>query len=183
MQYSYSRWISPILLLIDLYERTCISILRRNKMKSQFSGYKREWKWFDDRSGRWCNYSVSNHKSIDDAYNQGLPTVRFVFFQFLLEILHHDVAVCVKNTFDNFYFFNIKTINTFFLFRFTAGRRKYSINFHQLIQCNEESGNRRPIMATYTDNLTTTKPPQGKRNENFVTFIMHILLVSLLSLI
>uniref|UniRef100_H2YZN3 Uncharacterized protein n=1 Tax=Ciona savignyi TaxID=51511 RepID=H2YZN3_CIOSA len=92
------KWISPILLLVDLYERTCVSLARKSELRQHFHGYKREWKWFDDRSGRWCSYSASNHKSIDDAYSADLPGIRF-----------------------------------------TAGRRRYTINFLQLIQFNEES--------------------------------------------
>nr|CAB3254981.1 E3 ubiquitin-protein ligase HUWE1-like [Phallusia mammillata] len=117
------KWVSPIELLIDLYERTCVLLWRRKEIRDKYQGHKREWKWFDDRSGRWCSYSASNHKSIDVAYKAGLPSVRF-----------------------------------------TAGRRKYTINFHQLIQFNEESGNRRPIMATYAkdtskaESETTTQP-------------------------
>ncbi|XP_076800643.1 E3 ubiquitin-protein ligase HUWE1-like isoform X1 [Clavelina lepadiformis] len=102
------KWISPLVLLTDLYERTRHALRCRNELKKRYSGHKREWKWFDDRSGRWCSYSSSNHKSIDDAYVAGMPSVRF-----------------------------------------TAGRRRYTINFNQLIQFNEESGNRRPVMATY----------------------------------
>jgi len=71
------RWISPVILLIDLYERTCLYLERRKELAEKFRGYRREWKWFDDRSGRWCSYGPSNHKSIDEAYVSGLPSVRY----------------------------------------------------------------------------------------------------------
>lgn len=35
------------------------------------------WKWFDDSNGRWCKYSLSNNKTIDDAYQAGDVNVRF----------------------------------------------------------------------------------------------------------
>ena len=34
------------------------------------------WKWFDDSSGRWCKYSLSNNKTIDDAYQAGETNIR-----------------------------------------------------------------------------------------------------------
>lgn len=33
--------------------------------------------------------------------------------------------------------------------RFTAGRRRYNVSFQQMIQVNEESGNRRPIIVMF----------------------------------
>jgi hypothetical protein len=35
------------------------------------------WKWFDDRTGRWCTYASSNNKTIDDSYMNGDTTVRY----------------------------------------------------------------------------------------------------------
>nr|XP_026689880.1 E3 ubiquitin-protein ligase HUWE1-like [Ciona intestinalis] len=119
------KWISPVLLLVDLYERTCITLARKSELQRRFEGHRREWKWFDDRSGRWCSYSASNHKSIDDAYAANLPGIRF-----------------------------------------TAGRRRYTINFLQLIQFNEESGNRRPIMATYVKDSSLTDKDSNKKSKS-----------------
>lgn len=35
------------------------------------------WRWFDDRSGRWCSYSASNNSTIDTAWKAGETSVRF----------------------------------------------------------------------------------------------------------
>lgn len=35
------------------------------------------WRWFDDRSGRWCSYSASNNSTIDAAWRAGETSVRF----------------------------------------------------------------------------------------------------------
>ena len=74
----FYRWISPVLLLIDLYEQTCVTLGRRAIIKHKYHGYTREWKWFDDRLGKWCNYGVPNHKSIDEAYEAGEGSIRCV---------------------------------------------------------------------------------------------------------
>uniref|UniRef100_A0A803TFG8 HECT-type E3 ubiquitin transferase n=1 Tax=Anolis carolinensis TaxID=28377 RepID=A0A803TFG8_ANOCA len=65
------------------------------------------WRWFDDRSGRWCSYSASNNSTIDTAWKAGETSVRF-----------------------------------------TAGRRRYTVQFTTMVQVNEETGNRRPVMLT-----------------------------------
>lgn len=65
------------------------------------------WRWFDDRSGRWCSYSASNNSTIDSAWKSGETSVRF-----------------------------------------TAGRRRYTVQFTTMVQVNEETGNRRPVMLT-----------------------------------
>ncbi|XP_065656940.1 E3 ubiquitin-protein ligase HUWE1 isoform X2 [Hydra vulgaris] len=93
-------YLAPIILIFDHYERTSL-VWKRKKMQI----CSHIWKWFDDRSGRWCNYSASNNASIDTAYHSGESTVRF-----------------------------------------TSGRRKYMVLFNTLVQINEETGNRRPIM-------------------------------------
>uniref|UniRef100_F6XN27 HECT-type E3 ubiquitin transferase n=1 Tax=Ciona intestinalis TaxID=7719 RepID=F6XN27_CIOIN len=135
------KWISPVLLLVDLYERTCITLARKSELQRRFEGHRREWKWFDDRSGRWCSYSASNHKSIDDAYAANLPGIRF-----------------------------------------TAGRRRYTINFLQLIQFNEESGNRRPIMATYVKDSSLTDKDSNKKSKSEDADTLHSSMRLLLSL-
>ena len=35
------------------------------------------WKWFEDRTGKWSEYSAGNNKTIDDAFVAGEPNVRF----------------------------------------------------------------------------------------------------------
>lgn len=51
------------------------------------------WRWFDDRSGRWCSYSASNNSTIDAAWRAGESSVRF-----------------------------------------TAGRRRYTVQFNTMVQ-------------------------------------------------
>ena len=51
------------------------------------------WRWFDDRSGRWCSYSASNNSTIDSAWWAGESSVRF-----------------------------------------TAGRRRYTVQFNTMVQ-------------------------------------------------
>lgn len=51
------------------------------------------WRWFDDRSGRWCSYSASNNSTIDSAWRAGESSVRF-----------------------------------------TAGRRRYTVQFNTMVQ-------------------------------------------------
>ena len=56
-----------------------------------------------------------------------------------------------ENQLKTYRSFDLKVTWLIFYDRFFAGRRRYLINFHQLIQFNEETGNRRPIMALYTE--------------------------------
>ncbi|EMP26944.1 E3 ubiquitin-protein ligase HUWE1 [Chelonia mydas] len=101
------KWITPVLLLIDFYEKTAISSKRRAQMNKYLQANGNNWRWFDDRSGRWCSYSASNNSTIDAAWKAGETSVRF-----------------------------------------TAGRRRYTVQFTTMVQVNEETGNRRPVMLT-----------------------------------
>ncbi|XP_066470425.1 E3 ubiquitin-protein ligase HUWE1 isoform X2 [Tiliqua scincoides] len=101
------KWITPVLLLIDFYEKTAISSKRRAQMNKYLQTNGNNWRWFDDRSGRWCSYSASNNSTIDTAWKAGETSVRF-----------------------------------------TAGRRRYTVQFTTMVQVNEETGNRRPVMLT-----------------------------------
>merc|ERR1719376_676706 len=101
------NWVSRVMLLIDLHMRTCTSMQRHHAINLQM--HKKQWMWFDERTGKWYQYSVQNMKTIEDAYKEGESSVRF-----------------------------------------TAGRRRYKVDFHQMLQFNEESGNKRPIMTSYT---------------------------------
>ena len=65
-----------MILLIDLYKRTCVTLGRRANIQHKYRCHVREWKWFDDRSGKWCPYSPGNHKSIDDAYAADEASIR-----------------------------------------------------------------------------------------------------------
>uniref|UniRef100_A0A4W5NRB2 HECT, UBA and WWE domain containing E3 ubiquitin protein ligase 1 n=1 Tax=Hucho hucho TaxID=62062 RepID=A0A4W5NRB2_9TELE len=78
------------------------------------------WRWFDDRSGRWCSYSASNNGTIDSAWRAGESSVRF-----------------------------------------TAGRRRYTVQFNTMVQVNEETGNRRPVMLT-VQRVPHVPKPMGK---------------------
>ncbi|KAI1287400.1 E3 ubiquitin-protein ligase HUWE1 [Halotydeus destructor] len=95
------KWLAPVILLIDLFEKSITASSRR----SQLLGLLRQWKWFDDRSGKWSAYTAANNKTIDDAYARGESYIRF-----------------------------------------SAGRRKYTVQFSTMVQINEETGNWRPIM-------------------------------------
>lgn len=98
------KWVAPMMLLIDLYEKMAMTTKRRSQLIN-IIGTNHIWKWFDDRGGRWSSYGPGNNKTIDDAYWAGQTSVRF-----------------------------------------TAGRRRYLVQFNTMIQINEETGNRRPIM-------------------------------------
>ena len=98
------KWITPMLLFIDLYEKVVLAMNRRSAMSDICST---QWKWFEVQNGRWQDYQPANNKTINDAFWAGEQTVKF-----------------------------------------TTGRRKYSIQFGSMMQANEETGNRRPIMIT-----------------------------------
>ncbi|MPC13905.1 E3 ubiquitin-protein ligase HUWE1 [Portunus trituberculatus] len=107
------KWLSPGLLLLDLYEKLAIATKRRaavNKICNHV------WKWFDMSTQKWCAYSASNNKTINDAYWSGEASIRII-----------------------------------------NGRRKYTIQFHSMVQVNEESGNRRPVMITIKDKVIAEK--------------------------
>ncbi|XP_021341229.1 E3 ubiquitin-protein ligase HUWE1-like isoform X3 [Mizuhopecten yessoensis] len=104
--YVSPKWLAPMLLLLDLYEK--VSVISRRKVDAEkLLAASHTWKWFDDSTGRWCKYSLGNNKTIDDAYQSGESSIRF-----------------------------------------QAGRRRYTVHFNTMMQVNEETGNRRPIMLT-----------------------------------
>merc|ERR1719500_2670116 len=96
------KWITPMLLFIDLYEKVVLAMRRREAMASICST---NWKWFDVGAGKWQGYQAANNKTINDAFWAGDQSVKF-----------------------------------------TTGRRKYNIQFGSMMQANEETGNRRPLM-------------------------------------
>uniref|UniRef100_A0A2K5QGQ4 E3 ubiquitin-protein ligase HUWE1 n=1 Tax=Cebus imitator TaxID=2715852 RepID=A0A2K5QGQ4_CEBIM len=116
------KWITPVLLLIDFYEKTAISSKRRAQMTKYLQSNSNNWRWFDDRSGRWCSYSASNNSTIDSAWKSGETSVRF-----------------------------------------TAGRRRYTVQFTTMVQVNEETGNRRPVMLTL---LRVPRLNKNSKNSN-----------------
>ncbi|XP_064483541.1 E3 ubiquitin-protein ligase HUWE1-like isoform X1 [Ornithodoros turicata] len=108
------KWLVSLVLLIDLYEKASVASKRRGPLL-QLS--KRQWKWFDDRTGRWNTYTSSNNKAIDDAYCAGEANVHF-----------------------------------------TAGRRKYTVQFSTMVQINEETGNWRPVMLAWDGKAPVATP-------------------------
>ncbi|XP_072512406.1 E3 ubiquitin-protein ligase HUWE1 isoform X1 [Salminus brasiliensis] len=114
------KWITPVLLLIDFYEKMAVSSKRRAQMNKYLQPNGNNWRWFDDRSGRWCSYSASNNSTIDSAWRAGETSVRF-----------------------------------------TAGRRRYTVQFNTMVQVNEETGNRRPVMLTVQRVPRTPKPTKS----------------------
>ncbi|XP_031421594.1 E3 ubiquitin-protein ligase HUWE1 [Clupea harengus] len=114
------KWITPVLLLIDFYEKMAVSSKRRAQMNKYLQPNGNNWRWFDDRSGRWCSYSASNNSTIDSAWRAGETSVRF-----------------------------------------TAGRRRYTVQFNTMVQVNEETGNRRPVMLTLQRAPRAPKPSKA----------------------
>ncbi|XP_076027964.1 E3 ubiquitin-protein ligase HUWE1 isoform X4 [Genypterus blacodes] len=129
------KWITPVLLIIDFYEKMAVSSKRRAQMNKYLQPNGNNWRWFDDRSGRWCSYNASNNSTIDSAWRAGESSVRF-----------------------------------------TAGRRRYTVQFNTMVQVNEETGNRRPVMLTVqrvprmpktvkVGSMTDTEREEGDRNK------------------
>ncbi|KAK6308449.1 hypothetical protein J4Q44_G00217200 [Coregonus suidteri] len=114
------KWITPVLLIIDFYEKMAVSSKRRAQMNKYLQPNGNNWRWFDDRSGRWCSYSASNNGTIDSAWRAGESSVRF-----------------------------------------TAGRRRYTVQFNTMVQVNEETGNRRPVMLTVQRVPRVPKPAKA----------------------
>ena len=106
---STPKWMAPLLLCLDLYEKMSLGTRRRAAMEKVTSHM---WKWFDIVSGKLCPYTAANNKIIDDAFWAGQNSVRV-----------------------------------------TAGRRRYLLQFSSMIQVNEETGNRRPMMLSLKGRL------------------------------
>ncbi|GIX92131.1 e3 ubiquitin-protein ligase HUWE1 [Caerostris darwini] len=68
------KWLPYLVLIIDQYEKAAVMSKRKAPL---LLASKRQWKWFDDRSGKWNNYTLSNNKLIDDAYKAGEASLRF----------------------------------------------------------------------------------------------------------
>ncbi|KAG0441093.1 hypothetical protein HPB47_016051 [Ixodes persulcatus] len=109
------KWLVSLVLLVDLYEKASVASKRRAPLLQL---PKRQWKWFDDRTGRWSTYQPQNNKAIDEAYCAVEPSVHF-----------------------------------------TAGRRKYTVQFSTMVQINEETGNWRPVMLAWDGKSSTPPPP------------------------
>ncbi|XP_009465116.1 PREDICTED: E3 ubiquitin-protein ligase HUWE1-like, partial [Nipponia nippon] len=102
-----SEWISQMATLPQASNLATRILLLTLLFEQYLQATGNNWRWFDDRSGRWCSYSASNNSTIDAAWRAGETSVRF-----------------------------------------TAGRRRYTVQFTTMVQVNEETGNRRPVMLT-----------------------------------
>ncbi|CAN8001289.1 unnamed protein product [Ixodes hexagonus] len=69
------KWLVSLVLLVDLYEKASVASKRRAPLLQL---PKRQWKWFDDRTGRWNTYQAQNNKTIDEAYCAVEPSVHFM---------------------------------------------------------------------------------------------------------
>lgn len=67
------KWLAPLLLLIDLYQKFANYTFYKIQMH-QIT--QREWKWYDVVAGKWSSYSESNNTIINEAYWKGDATVR-----------------------------------------------------------------------------------------------------------
>ncbi|KAK7867832.1 hypothetical protein R5R35_008271 [Gryllus longicercus] len=67
------KWMAPLILLIDLFEKVAVITHRKNEMLKVTNNV---WRWFDLTSGKWTAYSVSNNKIINEAYWNGESAVR-----------------------------------------------------------------------------------------------------------
>lgn len=118
------KWLAPLILLIDLYDKAAVASARRTPL---LKATKRQWKWFDDRTGRWSAYVATNNKAIDEAYKNGEQIIRF-----------------------------------------SAGRRRYTVQLSTMVQINEETGNWRPIMFVTEDptKQSNDEMPEAKNEMN-----------------
>ena len=122
------KWLAPLILLIDLYDKAAIASARRAPL---LKATKRQWKWFDDRTGRWSAYVATNNKAIDDAYKNGEQIIRF-----------------------------------------SAGRRRYTVQLSTMVQINEETGNWRPIMFVIDDSTKqSNEEPTEPKTETSDTIV------------
>ena len=68
------KWITPMLLFLDLYEKVVLAMQRREAMAGICSS---NWKWFDVGAGKWQGYQAANNKTINDAFWAGETSVKF----------------------------------------------------------------------------------------------------------
>lgn len=59
------KWLTPLLLLLDLVEKVSLCTQRKDQMHKVTN---RVWQWFDLATGKWTPYSSANNKIINDAY-------------------------------------------------------------------------------------------------------------------
>ncbi|XP_028966633.1 E3 ubiquitin-protein ligase HUWE1 [Galendromus occidentalis] len=68
------KWLVSVLILLDLYEKAVVALNRRTPLLRLSH---RQWKWFEERCGKWNAYSPANNQQIDEAYVNGLQRARF----------------------------------------------------------------------------------------------------------
>lgn len=67
------KWLTPLLLLLDLVEKVSLCTQRKDLMHKVTT---RIWQWFDLANGKWTPYSSPNNKIINDAYWNNENSVR-----------------------------------------------------------------------------------------------------------
>ena len=67
------KWLAPLLLLLDLYEKTAVYTQRMHEMHKACTGI---WKWFQLKTGKWTHYTSQTNKLINLAYWSGAPGCR-----------------------------------------------------------------------------------------------------------
>lgn len=91
------KWLAPVILLIDLYDKAAIASKRKAPLLAMPA---RQWKYFDERTGKWTIYQAKENKTIDDAYCNGENMVRFytgrrkycVQFPIMLQVNEENVT-------------------------------------------------------------------------------------------
>lgn len=67
------KWLAPLFLLVDLYEKVAVYTQRKAEMHKVTT---RIWKWYDLSTAKWNAYSAANNKIINDAYWANESSVR-----------------------------------------------------------------------------------------------------------
>lgn len=70
------KWMAPLVLIIDLYQKYSVALKRREQLLATNS--KRVWMYFDDRPSKWQPYSQPNNKAIDEAFVGGEQSIKIV---------------------------------------------------------------------------------------------------------
>ncbi|KAM4754318.1 E3 ubiquitin-protein ligase HUWE1-like [Cyanocitta cristata] len=114
------KWITPVLLLIDFYEKTAVSSKRRAQMNKYLQASGNNWRWFDDPLG--AAGAATAPATTAPSTRPGGP----------------ESPACASR----------------------PGRRRYTVQFTTMVQVNEETGNRRPVM------LTLLRPPRAGKGRD-----------------
>lgn len=71
------KWLAPLFLLVDLYEKVAVYTQRKTEMHKVTT---RIWKWYDLSTAKWNAYSAANNKIINDAYWANETSVSTIFY-------------------------------------------------------------------------------------------------------